>query len=73
MFQMIREDMATAFLRSLTQISSMDSAIRQTVEYSLHKIVGALEGVPMTPSLHGSIVDTRSWMWSLQAQADLRF
>jgi predicted RecB family nuclease len=64
--QMIREEMVTSYLSALTQMTSLDAAMRQTVQYAMHNLMTALEGVTITKEIHSTVVNTRSWHWSLQ-------
>jgi hypothetical protein len=64
--QMIREEMVTSYLSALTQMTSLDAAMRQTVQYAMHNLMTALEGVTITKEIHSTVVNTRSWLWSLQ-------
>jgi len=58
--------MVTSYLVALTQMSNIDGATRQTIQYAMHNLMSALEGVPITQGIHGTIVDARSWLWSLK-------
>jgi hypothetical protein len=68
---MVREEMVTLYLRAVTQVSDVDASLRQTIQYAIHNLVTSLEGVEITPNLHTSIADTRSWLWSLQNLTNL--
>ena len=58
--------MVTSYLGALTQMNNIDGATRQTVQYAMHNLMSALEGVPITQGIHATIVDTRTWLWSLK-------
>ena len=63
--EMVREEMVTSYLVALTQMNNVDAATRQSIQYSMHNLMTALEGVPITQGIHTKIVDMRSWLWSL--------
>ena len=69
--QMVREEMVTAYLKAVTRVTDVDASLQQTIQYAIHSLVTSLEGVEITSGLHNSIVDTRSWLWSIQNLTNL--
>ena len=70
--QMIREEMVTSYLRAVTNVNDIDASLRQTIQYAIHNLMTSLEGVEITRNIRSSIVDTRSWLWSIQNLSNLR-
>lgn len=64
--EMVREEMVTSYLNALTRLRNVDGATQQTIQYSMHNVMKALEGVPLTRDIRSSIVCTRNWLWGLE-------
>lgn len=45
--QMVRSEMVTAYLNSLTNLTNVDKSLEQTISYSLHHLVDRLRDVQL--------------------------
>ena len=72
---MVRSEMVTAYLNSLTNLTNVDKSLEQTISYSLHHLVDRLRDVQLqsdeseSKDLSSKLSDLRAWLWQLQDNA----